>query len=373
MNANPSQQPGLSGVTTSTTRKHNFKDMTGRRFGRLVVIRLDRVHKRQAHWLTVCDCGRESVIGGPNLRRGRTTRCLTCSRQANRLDLTGQTFGSLTVIGYAGMQSQNRSGWICRCKCGMEITVTSDTLRERHDNGRDDLNACLPCRRAGVRQRAKEHRAAKIAATAARRAALAVTMTATCPLSTCGKTFTYTLMPGDTPRRHCCRQHTRRHIEAIIYGIRRAKRMGATIVGRPDPYNVLRRDGFVCQTCHLQCDPADYGKNKKTAPQVDHRVAFVNGGSHDEANMQTLCRRCHEIKSVEEFTPESETSNAKLTFAIAEKMRAEYKAGLSVTGKRVTHKGLGLKYGVSRKHVGGIIRGEYWSRGEVSEDQQIAA
>jgi hypothetical protein len=33
-------------------------------------------------------------------------------------DMTGQTFGRLTVIGYAGSTSQGTACWSCRCECG---------------------------------------------------------------------------------------------------------------------------------------------------------------------------------------------------------------------------------------------------------------
>lgn len=62
-------------------------DLTGRRFGRLVV--LDKVPVTSArceykgiYWRCQCDCGNKSTVRGGNLRRGDTKSC-GCLRQEN--------------------------------------------------------------------------------------------------------------------------------------------------------------------------------------------------------------------------------------------------------------------------------------------------
>lgn len=58
---------------------HKHIDLTGARFGRLVVIGLyDRVRyaKRVSiRWKCKCDCGAEIVVQGHNLRSGNTKSC----------------------------------------------------------------------------------------------------------------------------------------------------------------------------------------------------------------------------------------------------------------------------------------------------------
>lgn len=52
------------------------KDITGKRFGRLTVIRRFGTSRQGlATWLCQCDCGRECVIGGSHLRKGNTRSC----------------------------------------------------------------------------------------------------------------------------------------------------------------------------------------------------------------------------------------------------------------------------------------------------------
>ena len=54
----------------------NFKDLTGRRFGRLTVIRRAENGKNyQTKWLCRCDCGNEVSVYRGNLKRGHTKSC----------------------------------------------------------------------------------------------------------------------------------------------------------------------------------------------------------------------------------------------------------------------------------------------------------
>ncbi len=48
-----------------------------------------------------------------------------------KLDLTGQRYGKLTVLGPAPNVG-TRTAWRCRCDCGRETTVTSGHLRSGH-------------------------------------------------------------------------------------------------------------------------------------------------------------------------------------------------------------------------------------------------
>lgn len=46
------------------------------------------------------------------------------------VDLTGKTFGDMTVLGKAdGRDSHGRVTWRLRCSCGAERTVRGDSLR----------------------------------------------------------------------------------------------------------------------------------------------------------------------------------------------------------------------------------------------------
>lgn len=99
-------------------------DLVGNQFGRLNVI----AYAGDNRWQCKCACGHEVVVKGINLRCGKTMSC-GCwhveKLRSPRVDLTGQTFGDLTVLGYAG-----RSRWRCMCVCGQTTTLYVSKLKE---------------------------------------------------------------------------------------------------------------------------------------------------------------------------------------------------------------------------------------------------
>ena len=53
-----------------------FIDLTGKRFGRLIVLRyVDKDRWRSSRWLCSCDCGKEKIIIGQSLKSGATKSC----------------------------------------------------------------------------------------------------------------------------------------------------------------------------------------------------------------------------------------------------------------------------------------------------------
>ena len=54
----------------------NFKDLTGMKFGRLTVIeRTENSESGKTRWLCRCDCGKEIVVCGCNLKNNHTQSC----------------------------------------------------------------------------------------------------------------------------------------------------------------------------------------------------------------------------------------------------------------------------------------------------------
>lgn len=104
-------------------------DMTGRVFGELTVVcRAESPSGIGTYWLCRCSCGNEIKADGGNLRRGTPLSC-GC---ANYIDLQGQRFGRLMVMGKAEKPHgiKNRGAWwTCRCDCGIYTDVTGDSLR----------------------------------------------------------------------------------------------------------------------------------------------------------------------------------------------------------------------------------------------------
>lgn len=64
-----------------------IKDLTGQRFGRLVVLRQGVHARRYVHWLCQCDCGLIVEVRSASLLNGHTKSCgcLNSERRAEHL------------------------------------------------------------------------------------------------------------------------------------------------------------------------------------------------------------------------------------------------------------------------------------------------
>ena len=83
----------------------------------------------------MCDCGQYTIVVGGNLRSGGTKSCGCWGR----LELLGQKFGRLTVIGENGRSKSRSILWECKCICGKIVSVRADSLR----NGATKSCGCL--------------------------------------------------------------------------------------------------------------------------------------------------------------------------------------------------------------------------------------
>jgi len=107
-------------------------ELEGQRFGRLVVLEdTGKRYFGSVVWLCKCDCGgfKEVLVG--LLLSGETRSCGCLRRESsrkNKKDLTGQRFGKLVVI----EDTDKRKGdviWLCRCDCGNFTKVKTGDLK----------------------------------------------------------------------------------------------------------------------------------------------------------------------------------------------------------------------------------------------------
>lgn len=109
---------------------HNFIDLTGKRFGKLIVMeRAENNKHKESMWVCLCDCGNTSVISGNNLAQGRTKSC-GCGKLGYG-DLSGMKFGRLTVIESDGYANGGKR-WKCKCDCGNECIASASKLVSGH-------------------------------------------------------------------------------------------------------------------------------------------------------------------------------------------------------------------------------------------------
>ncbi len=110
-----------------------IKDLTGETFGKLTV--LEKTNERDGRyivWNCRCVCGNEIRVSSKKLQRGTLTSCGCDGRKARKrgaplIDLTGQRFGDLVVIRRAE-SVKGKTMWLCRCDCGKEKVVAKQLL-----------------------------------------------------------------------------------------------------------------------------------------------------------------------------------------------------------------------------------------------------
>jgi len=111
----------------------SHKNITGQKFGRLTVIERHHQDVRKAwHWLCKCDCGNEIICCTGSLTYGNTQSCGCLHREVSIKDITGQRFGRLVVIEIAGRSKSQNVKWRCKCDCGNECIVNGSYLRGGH-------------------------------------------------------------------------------------------------------------------------------------------------------------------------------------------------------------------------------------------------
>lgn len=110
-----------------------FIDLTGQRFGKLVVLYRNGTSKnKKAIWHCKCDCGTECDVLGENLKKGNTKSCgcLVHLQKGNKyINLVGKHFGKLTVLYENGKTNQGDYIWHCKCDCGNEVDVKTSVLK----------------------------------------------------------------------------------------------------------------------------------------------------------------------------------------------------------------------------------------------------
>ena len=110
--------------------KYKKNDLTGQTFGNLTVIKQadEKIGEARA-WECQCKCGNIVIARTGDLTSGSRTSC-GCGNPL-RFNLVGQKFNKLTVIEKIGSENQ-KTIWKCQCECGNITTATTDQLRGNH-------------------------------------------------------------------------------------------------------------------------------------------------------------------------------------------------------------------------------------------------
>jgi len=73
----------------------NFQDITGHKFGKMLVLKYEGSSPPlyKAMWLCLCECGNQKIVQGPNLKSGITKSC-GCQKRPRKIDLESSEYGS---------------------------------------------------------------------------------------------------------------------------------------------------------------------------------------------------------------------------------------------------------------------------------------
>lgn len=113
----------FQGVTTSCGcyRKkiqHDSKsEKIGKRYGKVIVLELSQSINWKTRYKCICDCGVTFITYADYLQHGKVKTCGKCGYN----DLSGQKFGRLMVISVA--EHKRRLKYNCVCDCGKNVVV----------------------------------------------------------------------------------------------------------------------------------------------------------------------------------------------------------------------------------------------------------
>jgi len=108
-----------------------MKDLIGKKFGKLIVLsKVDKPVNAKSYgsyWLCLCNCGNKKVIKGKYLLNGHSKTC-GCEKGRKRKDISGKRFGRLLAIKIDYVDRVNGAYWLCKCDCGNEKTIRLTNL-----------------------------------------------------------------------------------------------------------------------------------------------------------------------------------------------------------------------------------------------------
>jgi len=137
---------------SNTCPKCRVKDLSGIRVGRLQIIKKANDKNNESVWIAKCDCGKETLINGTQVKKGHKKTCgCHLKRGSDRMDLTGLKTSKFQVLEKTDKKHRNSSTYqyICKCNfCYKEFTRDSTGISKNQGcrcifNDRTDGYHCL--------------------------------------------------------------------------------------------------------------------------------------------------------------------------------------------------------------------------------------
>lgn len=104
-------------------------DLSGQRFGMLVVDSFAYVKDYKSYWNCKCDCGKEIIANGQLINSGLVKSCgCLINNPKPRVNHVGERYGRLTAIERIPKYKSGRTYYKCLCDCGNTVCVSSSSL-----------------------------------------------------------------------------------------------------------------------------------------------------------------------------------------------------------------------------------------------------
>lgn len=121
----------MGSVLMDAGQKMKPSDLSNLRFGRLTVVERAGSQRGHSLWKCRCDCGTTTLVLATNLKQGKTQSCgcfVIESLKNRTIDLTGNRYGRLVVVRMVG-RVNGRTMVDCLCDCGKTSIIWSNALR----------------------------------------------------------------------------------------------------------------------------------------------------------------------------------------------------------------------------------------------------
>ena len=117
----------VGGNTVSKRRKQ--QNIAGLRSGKVTAIAPTNTKRRGLFlWRCRCDCGTEFLVEPYKIVNHKIQSC-GCARKGHNLkDLAGRRFGKLTVLRRLDEKIGSSYAWLCQCDCGKTLKVSTNAL-----------------------------------------------------------------------------------------------------------------------------------------------------------------------------------------------------------------------------------------------------
>lgn len=134
-------------------------DLTGESFGKLTVVsQSENSSKSGKLWICECECGNITTATSSVLVNKKKISCGCAEKDWVRQNLSGQVFGNFTVIKDIGSNKHKSRLYECVCVCGKSVNRTTYQLKGAESGKYKNHCGCLtPVKELETKERATSH------------------------------------------------------------------------------------------------------------------------------------------------------------------------------------------------------------------------